>query len=439
MKEQQSQTQRTDAPRVGVVGAGYVGATLSAAFDRRGAEVTTFDTDEQKIADYSEGNDPVGVIGDSQLAELDVEFSTDHRDLTKAEFILITVPTPTGQYGMPDMSYVEAAGEMVAEVLGPDTVVVLESTVAPGTTRELLVPVLEQGSGLTAGDEFSVGYSPERLSPGDGTEGDIHGIAKLVSGFEDAGTARIAQFYQLVVDAPVHRVETPEIAETAKLFENVQRKVNIALVNELAMACDALDIDMQQVIKGAATKWNFHEYSPGLVGGHCIPVDPMHYHHQARVAGFTPGLVAEAHQINDQLPAYIAHKLFDGLNECQKPPATSRILVLGLSYKPGVGDVRNSRVKDLVAELQAHDATVHGYDPHADSDTARHVLDIPVAESLRFGNYDALVLATAHEEFREINLEAASTAMASTPVLMDVGGAFNRDQASAAGFVYQTL
>jgi UDP-N-acetyl-D-galactosamine dehydrogenase len=436
MSEQQSRVPRIDAPSVAVVGAGYVGATLAAAFDRRGAEVTAFDTDEEKIADFRDGEDPVGVLGDEQVAELDVTFSTDHRALADAEFVLVTVPTPTDRYETPDMSYVEAAGEMVGEVLTPGMAVVLESTVAPGTTREVLTPALERGSGLTATEEFQVGYSPERLSPGsDGGGGDVHGTTKLVSGLGEGSTEPIARFYELVVDAGVRRVAVPAIAETAKLFENVQRKVNIALVNELAMACDALDVPVRRVVEAAGTKWNFHEYSPGLVGGHCIPVDPMHYHHQAREAGFAPDLVAEAHRVNDELPEYAAHKLFDGLNECRKAPAESRVLVLGLSYKPGVGDVRNSRVAGLVEELRAHEATVHGYDPYVEPEA----LDIRITESLEFDGYDAVVLATAHEEFRDLDLGAASAAMAPDPVLMDVEGVFGRDRAEEAGVVYRTL
>lgn len=429
---------QSDTADICVIGIGYVGLSVAVAFDRRGVNVTGYDIDEKTIARCKKGIDDTGVVGDKALSESDISFTTDPTHIADAEFIIIAVPTPIDEYQSPEMGLVESAGEAVGEHLTPGSTVVLESTVFPGATREHLIPALERSSGFTVGEEFSVGYSPERISPGD-TDRDIHDVVKIVSGYDTETTARVARLYERIIDAGVHQVPSIEVAEMVKTFENVQRKVNIALVNELALVCDRLGIETDAVLDGASTKWNFHEYSPGLVGGHCIPVDPIHYMRGAQRAGYTPNLVHTAREVNDSITRLIADRVVDGLNECGKTLQDSQVLVLGLSYKANVGDLRNSKVFEVIDHVTEYDVEVDGYDPFADDDTIEAQFGIETLDELSYEGYDAVLLGTGHDMFSSIDLDAMSSKMVDSPLLVDIDGVIDESQANHHGFAYRSI
>ncbi|MGM0717703.1 MAG: nucleotide sugar dehydrogenase [Halobacteriota archaeon] len=421
-----------------VVGLGYVGLSVAVAFDKAGRDVVGYDISKSAIDSLRSGNPTSNVVSTRDLSDLSIHFTTDPGFASDADFVIIAVPTPTDNRETPNLNYVKSAGETIGENLSPGTTFVLESTVFPGATREVLIPVLEQTSGFTAGEEFDVGYSPERISPGDQDRG-IEDVVKVVSGQNKAVRERIRRLYSDVVDAGVYTAPSLEVAEMTKVFENVQRDVNIALVNELAVACKHLGVNTDDVLEAAGTKWNFHEYSPGLVGGHCIPVDPAHYAHSSEVAGFTPQIVNAARDMNEFMTKFVSELTIRGLNDCGKVPKESRLLVLGLSYKANVDDVRNTKVDDLILELRQYDISIFGYDPQVDNELLRSKFDIPIYEELSFDGVDGLILTTSHDEFQSLSLEDAVSEMNEAPLLIDIEDMFDVEDAERNGFVYKQL
>ncbi len=421
-----------------VVGLGYVGLPLATELDRSGHDVVGFDVDPDRVGTLKEGVDPTGDVGDDAIAESGIEFTTDESTIERAEFVLIAVPTPVDDLKNPDLKFVEAAGETVGRNASPGTTVVLESTVYPGATREVLAPALEDASGLSVGEELFVGYSPERMVPGDEEHG-LRDVVKIVSGQNDEVLDDVAALYESIVDAGVHRAPEIEVAEAAKCIENVQRDVNIALMNELAVACHELGLDTRAVLDAAGTKWNFHDYRPGLVGGHCIPVDPFFMIYELERHDFTPQLIESAREVNDYVPIHVADLVLRGFNECGKVPQESSVLVLGLSYKPEVGDVRTSSINGTIAKLEAFGCDVVGHDPHVDPAEARDEFGIEIADELSVEGVDAIVLATPHRALREVDYTTATSAMADNPLMVDVDGVLDADALSEAGFEYRRL
>ena len=316
--------------------------------------------------------------------------------------------------------------------------VVLESTVFPGVTRDVLGPIVERESGLDQGEGFTLGYSPERLSPGDEGRG-LRDVKKIVSGSDDRTLAELSALYGSVVDAGIYEAPSIETAEAAKVMENVQRDLNIALVNELSLICERMDLDTQAVLDAAGTKWNFHDYHPGLVGGHCIPVDPMYMAYGAERAGYQPKLIMQGREINEYMPKHVAELAIKALNAQGKVLGDSRVLVLGLSYKANVGDIRTSEVKGVISELKDFDMDVVGYDPHADDEACEEYFGCPMADEVDVDGFDAVVLATGHDEFGDLSLDAMAAEMNDDPVLVDVDGRFERHRAEDAGFAYKRL
>jgi UDP-N-acetyl-D-galactosamine dehydrogenase len=422
-----------------VVGLGYVGLPLALAFDDAGAEVIGYDVDPETIASLADGTDPTEEVGDGAVESSSIAFTADAGDIAAADYVIVAVPTPVDDSQNPDLAFVESAGETVGEHLTPDTTVVLESTVFPGATESVLVPALESASGLTAGEDFAVGYSPERVSPGDTGRG-VNDVIKIVGAESEAVTEDLASLYSQIVDAGVHRAANIETAETAKVIENVQRDINIALVNELAVACEHMGISTTDVLEAAGTKWNFHDgYSPGLVGGHCIPVDPHFLAHRSELDGFSPNLVLQAREINEFMPTHVANLTLKALNQSGKVLRDSEVLVLGLSYKPNVGDIRTSEVKGVLEELREYDMTVVGADPHASDDALREEFGIEIQSGVDPADFDAVVVATAHDEYRDLNLSGMADRMADDPVLVDVPNIFDEADAARAGFRYRCL
>ncbi|ELY37688.1 nucleotide sugar dehydrogenase [Natronorubrum tibetense] len=420
-----------------VVGLGYVGLPLAQAFDSVGHDVWGVDIDAEKVATLEAGVDPTGDVGNDAIAASEIEFTTEPGLVAEAEIVIVAVPTPVDDLEKPDLGLVEAAGETIGAHLQPGATVVLESTVYPGATREVFVPAIEQSSGLDAGEEFGVGYSPERMVPGDSDHG-LADVVKIVSGLTDETLTELAALYETVVDAGVHRAPTIETAEAAKCVENTQRDLNIALVNELAVACDHLGLETEAVLEAAGTKWNFHEYRPGLVGGHCIPVDPFYLIYESEQQGFAPELIQKAREVNEYVPTHVAEMTIKALNESENVLQHSRVLVAGLTYKPNVDDIRTSAIDGVIDELQEYGIEVVGFDPHADDDLMREEFGIDVQEELSVEGFDALVIGTPHSEFHGLPFGDLAYEMADDPVLVDVDGTFE-EQGQLNDFTYRRL
>ena len=421
-----------------VVGLGYVGLPLATAFDDAGHHVVGYDVDEEKIETLRTGIDTTGDIGDAAVADGDVHFTSDPVSISDASYVIVTVPTPIDDLHNPNLEYVTAAGRTVGENMAPGTTVVLESTVYPGATRNELVPALEDGSGMVSGKDFQVGYSPERMVPGDSEHG-LANVVKVVGADDDDVREDLVSLYETIVDAGVYRAESIETAETAKVLENVQRDLNIALVNELAIVCDRIGLDTHAVLEAARTKWNFHDYRPGLVGGHCIPVDPFYLTYRSEREGFSPKLILTGREINEYMPKHTAEVALKALNRSGNVLRESRVLVLGLAYKPNVGDIRTSEVGGVIDYLQEFGVEVVGYDPHADPGELTEEFGIEVQEELSFEGFDGVVLATPHDEFSSIDPAAMAESLSNDPIFLDVMGAWDRNAIESLGVSYRRL
>ncbi|OVE85173.1 nucleotide sugar dehydrogenase [Natronolimnobius baerhuensis] len=421
-----------------VVGLGYVGLPLAVGFAQSNYRVIGFDINDETVDKLQSGIDTTGDLSSEAISDDDISYTSNAGQISEGDYVIITVPTPIDDDDQPDLSYVEQAGRTVGSRMDPGTTVILESTVYPGTTEEVLVPALEDASDLTAGEDFFVGYSPERATPGDPEHG-LADVIKVVSGQNEKVLEDVATLYESVVDAGVHRAPSISVAEASKVVENAQRDVNIAFVNELSMALERMDVDAHAVLEAAGTKWNFHDYRPGLVGGHCIPVDPYFLAHRSAREGFEPDLVKTGRAVNESVPEHIADLTIKALNDCHKTLRDSRVLVLGLSYKPGVGDIRSSKVADVVDELAEYSVDVEGFDPFADTDAVQDAFSLETQESLSFEGIDAVLLATPHAEFEQLDLEVVAAELEDCPALIDVTGTFEEATAADAGFVYRRL
>lgn len=421
-----------------VIGLGYVGLPLAVEFDREGLDVIGYDVDPKKVQTIKAGTDPTDDLDDETIETSELEATTDPVAINSASYVIVTVPTPVDDLKNPNLRYVEAAGETIGKHISPETTVVLESTVYPGATREILAPAIEATSGLESGEEFHVAYSPERMVPGDDEHG-LRDVVKIISGQTEDVCDDVAALYETIVDAGVHRAPEIEVAEAAKAIENVQRDVNIALMNELAIACHNLGLDTKAVLEAAGTKWNFHEYRPGLVGGHCIPVDPFYMIYEAKRNGFSPKLIETAREVNEYMPSHVADITIRGLNECGNILQESTVIVLGLAYKPGVGDVRTSAVDGTIEKLQSFGVEVIGVDPYAEPAVMNEEFDIEVSETASFEGVDGLLLAKPHDPFLELDFDRVASQMTTNPVLIDVDRALNQDQIERAGIAYRCI
>jgi len=421
-----------------VVGMGYVGLPLAVEFDREGFDVIGYDIDPEVISQLDSGIDPTNELGDEVISNGSIEFTTDERTISRAEYVLVAVPTPVDDLKNPNLKYVESAAKTIGENIQPGAIVVLESTVYPGATREILANTIETVSGLRSGEDFYVGYSPERMVPGDSEHG-IRDVVKIVSGQNGVIRSELAELYGTIVDAGVHEAPEIEVAEAAKAIENIQRDVNIALMNELAIACQSIGLVTHDVLEAARTKWNFHDYQPGLVGGHCIPVDPFFMIYESERNGYTPKLIEQSRDINEYMPTYIADLTLRGLNDCRKVLRDCTVLVLGLSYKPGVADIRTSVVGDTIKRLKEYGVDVVGADPYADEATAREEFDIEIQSEPSFDGVDAVLLATPHEPYQELNYVELAEQMSSPALIVDIDGILDRELFEAAEIEYRRV
>jgi UDPglucose 6-dehydrogenase/UDP-N-acetyl-D-galactosamine dehydrogenase len=355
--------------------------------------------------------------------------------LGDCDVIIIAVPTPITKSKEPDLSFVISAAELVGKYMKPNVIVVLESTVYPGVTEEVLGPTLAKTSGLKCGVEFTIGYSPERVNPGD-PEHTIDKITKIVSG-QDPQTAKIlVELYSHITT--VHWAESIQIAEAAKVIENVQRDLNIALVNELAIIFDRMDIDAHAVLRAAGSKWNFHSYKPGLVGGHCIPVDPYYLVHKAKLMGYNPQVILAGRAVNDAMPEYVFDLTLQALNSVKKPLNGVKLLIMGLTFKENVADTRENPVHEVIRLLHSHGAALFGYDPLLSYDDVK-AFDIQPVDFLNDVQVDGIIMTVVHDAFKSMQLTELKEILADPGVLIDVRGHFNKEDAEEHGFVYKTL
>ncbi|CAO3439682.1 nucleotide sugar dehydrogenase [Azospirillum doebereinerae] len=387
----------THPRRISVIGLGYVGLPVAVAFGRAGASVVAFDIDAGRIAELREGRDRTGEVEPDKLADARLTFTADPADLARADFHIVAVPTPIDDAKLPDLGPLLSATRSVGRRLKRGDIVVYESTVYPGATERECVPILERESGLRFGADFGVGFSPERINPGD-REHRFETIVKVVSGSDAATLDMVAAVYGSVVTAGVHRAPSIAVAEAAKVLENTQRDLNIALMNELSVILHKLGVDTQDVLAAAGTKWNFLRFFPGLVGGHCIGVDPYYLTHRAQQVGHHPEVILSGRRINDSMGSHIAREtvkilLKDGGSDL-------RVTVLGLTFKENVPDIRNTRVIDVVRELESFGIAVAVHDPHADADSCRHEYGLELTPGEELAPADAVILAVAHDEFR---------------------------------------
>ena len=409
---------------VAVVGLGYVGLPLAVEFGKK-RKTIGYDLSRSKIESYQRGLDPTGeVSGEDLSAASQLLFTADAAELSQADYIVIAVPTPVDLAHQPDFSALKGASESVGKHMKKGAIVIYESTVYPGATEEICIPVLEKHSGMKWKNDFHVGFSPERINPGD-KQHTLTRILKVVSGDDGDTLEKISQLYESVITAGVHRASSIKVAEAAKVIENTQRDLNIALMNELAIIFDKLDIDTQEVLQAAGTKWNFLPFRPGLVGGHCIGVDPYYLTHKAEMVGYIPQVILAGRRINDSMAKFVAEQTIKHIIKADINVRGARINVLGLSFKENCPDLRNSKVADLISELESFGVEIHVHDPVADPEEARHEYGVELVSWEDLPAADALIVAVSHREFVERPLADFQSKMSSSCCFIDVKSQFD--------------
>lgn len=407
--------------KVALIGLGYVGLPIAIEFAKK-TRVIGFDINAKRVEMMRNKIDPSSELASEDFENVDIKFTSSLEDLREANFYIVAVPTPIDEYNQPDLHPLISASTTVGKVLKKGDYVVYESTVYPGCTEDDCIPILEQESGLKCGVDFKVGYSPERINPGDKVH-TLTNTMKIVSGCDAEALSKIAEVYEMVITAGVHRAPTIKVAEAGKIIENTQRDVNIALMNELSIIFSRLGVNTYDVIEAAGTKWNFLKFYPGLVGGHCIGVDPYYLVHKAKQKGYHAQLIDAGRFINDSMGAYIAKQTVKRILAADKHLSQSRVLVLGFTFKENVADIRNSKVADIIKELQSYRVTVDLVDPHASAEEVMHEYKIEMKEKPE-GKYDAIIAAVAHHEYRDMT-EADFLALSNeNGMLIDVKGLF---------------
>ncbi|MBV6440273.1 MAG: nucleotide sugar dehydrogenase [Haliscomenobacteraceae bacterium CHB4] len=402
---------------IAVVGLGYVGLPIALEFARH-FRVIGFDINKTRLEMMRRGEDPSRELEPEAFHNTDITFTDEIDELRKANFFVIAVPTDIDEHKVPDLNPLKKASASVGKALKKGDYVIYESTVYPGCTEEDCLPILEEISGLKSGKDFKLGYSPERINPGDKSR-PLTKILKIVSGSDDEALEEIAQTYAHIIEAGVYKASSIKVAEAAKVIENTQRDLNISLMNELSMIFDRMGIDTQEVIKAAGTKWNFLKFYPGLVGGHCIGVDPYYLLHKSVELGYEPQVILSGRRINDGMPAWIAKKLVQLLIQKDKSPGKAKVLVLGITFKEDVADIRNSKVAALVHELQDFSINVHVADPHASPNEVAHEYKLTLVDKIS-DDYDAVVVAVGHEQYKKYDMGFFKSITKEKPILMDL-------------------
>ena len=420
--------------KISVIGLGYVGLPLALEFAKK-FSVIGFDINSERVEMMRNGIDPSKELDESAFIDKDILYSSNPSDLANAHFHVVAVPTPIDDSKVPNLRPLLGASNSVGKYLKKGDYVIFESTVYPGCTEEDCIPILERESGLTFGLDFKVGYSPERINPGD-KEHTVDKILKVVAGSDGEALEEIASVYNEVITAGIYKASTIKVAEAAKVIENTQRDLNIAFVNELSIIFDKMGIDTQEVLKAAGTKWNFLKFYPGLVGGHCIGVDPYYLLHKAKQLGFNPQVITSGRRTNDEMPAFIAKKLVQELIQKGKNPGDCKILLKGITFKENVADIRNSKVADLARELMQFSVNVHLVDPHASPNEVAHEYNLSMVDSVS-SNYDAVIVAVAHNEYKTLTMDYFKSVMNGSPILIDLKGIYEPED--KANFTYWRL
>ena len=423
--------------KLSLVGLGYFGMPIAVAFAKK-IDVIGFDTNAQKIELYKQGIDVTKEVGNEALKNTKVEFTCDEKRLQEARFHIVAVPTPVRDDHTPDLTPLESASTILGRNLKKGSVVVYESTVYPGVTEDVCVPILEKESGLKCGVDFKVGYSPERINPGDKVHR-LETIVKIVSGMDKETLDVVAKTYELVVEAGVHRAESIKVAEAAKVIENSQRDINIAFMNELSIIFNKMGIDTQAVLEAAGTKWNFLKFYPGLVGGHCIGVDPYYLTYKAEQLGYHSQVILSGRRINDDMGKYVAENTVKNLIKMDKNIRGAKVGILGMTFKENCPDTRNSKVADIINELREYDIEPIVCDPVADREEAEKLYGITIQEMDKLENLDALIISTSHDEFKEITMGQFDKMFADKKVIIDVKGILNKSEYEKSGYNYWRL
>lgn len=424
--------------KLSLVGLGYVGMPIAVAFSKK-IKVIGFDLNSRKIALYRSGVDPTGEVGDEGVANCSVDFTDDETRLQEALFHIVAVPTPVHDDHTPDLTPVEGASRILGRNLAKGSIVVFESTVYPGVTEDVCVPILEKESGLKCGRDFFIGYSPERINPGDKTHR-LENIRKIVSGMDEATLDTVAKVYELVVLAGVHRAPSIKVAEAAKVIENSQRDINIAFMNELSIIFNKMGIDTKSVLEAAGTKWNFLKFYPGLVGGHCIGVDPYYLTYKAEMLGYHSQVILAGRRINDDMGKYIAENLVKSLIRAEKNVKYAKVAILGFTFKENCPDTRNSKVFDIVKELREYGIEPLIADPIADAREAHALYDVDFVAVKSLKDMDAVILAVAHDAFAKLQISDLDRFYSpGKKVLLDVKGLMDRKSYENAGYLYWRL
>ncbi|MBL3654828.1 nucleotide sugar dehydrogenase [Fulvivirga sediminis] len=409
-----------------IIGLGYVGLPLAVEFGKK-VKVVGFDINKTRIEELKKGFERTKEVDSDELKEAKgLTYSSDMNDLNDVDIYIVTVPTPIDQYKKPDLTPLEKASTTVGKVLKRGNIVIYESTVFPGCTEEVCVPILEAESGLKFNEDFYCGYSPERINPGDKVHR-LPFIKKVTSGSAPEVAEEVDQLYKTIITAGTHKASSIKVAEAAKVIENSQRDLNIAFVNELALIFDKIGIDTHEVLEAAGTKWNFLNFKPGLVGGHCIGVDPYYLTYKAESYGYNPQVILSGRRINDNMGMFVANKVIKLMTKKDNPINNSNILILGITFKENCPDIRNSRVIDVIRELQGFGANVEVFDPEADKDEVRHEYDIDLIEKPN-KKYNAVVLAVSHDEFKDLDM---SSIIGENTAIYDIKGYWNRDLITA--------
>lgn len=427
--------------KLSLVGLGYVGMPIAVAFAKK-VDVIGFDLNESKINLYKQGIDPTHEVGDEAIKETNIEFTADETKLKAAKFHIVAVPTPINADNTPNLAPVEGASRIVGRNLVKGSIVVFESTVYPGVTEDICVPILEEESGLKCGVDFRVGYSPERINPGDKVHR-LENIKKIVSGMDEESLEEIKNIYDLVIEVGTYPVSSIKTAEAIKVVENSQRDINIAFVNELAMVFDRMGIDTNEVVDGMNTKWNALGFRPGLVGGHCIGVDPYYFTYEAEKLGYHSQIILSGRKVNDGMGQFVADATIKQLILADKAPKSAKVAILGLTFKENCPDTRNSKVEDIVKRLREYEIEPMVIDPWADKEDAKHEYGIELTPMSELKDLDCIIVAVAHDEFKALSLSDIDKLFKneenSKKVLVDVKGLYNIKEVKEKGYKYWRL
>lgn len=427
--------------KLSLVGLGYVGMPIAVAFAKKGIDVVGFDLNAKKIELYKSGIDPTNEVGDEEIKKTTINFTADETELKKAKFHIVAVPTPVNLDHTPDLTPVIGASEIVGRNLVKGSIVVYESTVYPGVTEDVCIPILEKESGLKCGVDFKIGYSPERINPGDKVHR-LENIRKIVSGMDEESLEEIKNVYDIVIEVGTYPVSNIKTAEAVKVVENSQRDINIAFVNELAMVFDRMGIDTNEVIDGMNTKWNALGFRPGLVGGHCIGVDPYYFTYEAERLGYHSQIILNGRMVNDKMGEFVADAAIKQMILAGKSPKKSNVVILGLTFKENCPDIRNSKVDDIIKRLAEYEIAPVVVDPWADKDEAAREYGVSVAKLEEVKDADCVIVAVAHDEFKKLSLDDIKSMFHGDDcekVLIDVKGLYSIKDLEKSGMKFWRL